>query len=67
MNPELARKIVAEVERKGFGRLTEEEAMKMTRIESDNHIEVYAIQKGDVTYIAWGGETTKLKVKHLFW
>ena len=52
MQKELAELVVKELSKQDGPKLTVYEAMDMTKIKSDN-LEVYAIQKGDCTIMAW--------------
>ena len=64
MERKMAEQVISELNNKNGPKLTLLEAMSMTKVMTDWY-EIYAIQKGDVTFLAWkhedGGVTVKIQ------
>lgn len=56
MERKLAELVVEDLKKQGGPNLTVMEAMSMTKIKTDN-LEVYAVQKGHATILAWVSTT----------
>lgn len=52
MERKMAEQVVSELKKQNGPQLTILEAMSMTKVMTDGY-DVYAIQKGDVTFLAW--------------
>lgn len=52
MDRKIAEKIVREFAMKKGPQITVSEAMRMTAVDTDGY-KMYALQKGDVTFLAW--------------
>ena len=66
MERTMAEQVVNELEKKHGNQLTILEAMSMTKVMTDSY-EVYAIQKGDVTILAWKRGDGSVSVKIQCW
>lgn len=66
MKREFAKMVVTELQRRNGPQLSLLEAMSMEPIVSDS-CEMYAIQKGDVTFVAWVTRDMRVNVKLLTW
>lgn len=66
MERKVAETVVRELNKSKVSLLTVQEAMTMTKIQSDGY-EVYAIQKGDITFFAWIKDGNCVKARYVFW
>ena len=66
MERKLAEQVVNEFEKKNGPTLSVLEAMSMTKVMTDGY-EMYAIQKGDVTFLVWKIDDGKVVCKTQCW
>ena len=66
MERKIAEKIVSELAKSNGPKLSIFEAMSMVKVPTDNY-ETYAIQIGDVTFVAWVHPDESVSTKILCW
>ena len=66
MERKMAEQVVSELKKKNGPQLTILEAMSMTKVMTDGY-EIYAIQKGDVTFLAWKCKDGRIVTKIQCW
>ena len=66
MERKMAEQVVKDLQNKKGPQLTMLEAISMTKVMTDCH-EVYAIQKGDVTFLVWKCGDGSISTKVLSW
>lgn len=62
----IAKQVIREFKKQDSPQLSMRDAMAMTKVMTDGY-EVYAIQKGDVTFLAWNHKDSSISAKVLFW
>ena len=66
MERKIAVQVVSELKKQNGPQLTLLEAMSMTKVMTDGY-EMYAIQKGDVTFLVWKHADGSITVKIQCW